>query len=344
MPLLSIENICKKYPQSEKYALLDISFKVPEGEILALIGESGSGKTSFLRILAGLEHPQKGTIHHGDITFLDSKKSLPSHQRNLGMVFQDYALFPQLSVLENVKSGINQKSRANQKALETLKKMGLEGLKNKFPHQLSGGQQQRVALARALVSEPQILILDEPFRNLDSLLKEQISEELMEIIKEISLTVIFATQDSKDALSMADKIAVLHQGRLLQLDSPARIYDQPANPYVTNMIGKMNEIIATPTEDGFYSSFGFIADPESQNYSEKVRITFRPEHAKIKKSQEQPLNGKLFRTAFFGDHQVVKLMDEEGKIIDIKAAPHRSFQENDRLFFTLNKYHIEEAF
>lgn len=344
MSFLKLQHISKQFPQSAKKALEDISLMIPKGEILALIGESGSGKTSLLRVIAGLEHPQKGTIQLGEKSLLDSKISLPSHQREMGMVFQDYALFPQLTVLKNVESGISQDSQAENKALETLEMMGMKDYKNQYPHQLSNGQQQRVALARALAPAPQILLLDEPFHNLDFLLKEQITNELLGIIKDKQLTVIMATQDIRDALSFADKIAVLHQGKLLQMDRPAEIYNYPANPYVAHLLGKRNEIIATPTEDGFYNSFGFIADPSSQKYSQKVRISFRPEQAKIKKSQEQAMSGKLFRTAFYGDHQIVKLIDDLGKIIDIKAAPHRTFREGDRLFFTLNKYQIEEAY
>lgn len=260
------------------------------------------------------------------------------------MVFQDYALFPHLSILENVMFGLHHTPYPEKVGRETLKMVGLAENFNHYPHQLSGGQQQRVALARAIAPNPKILLLDEPFSNLDALMKDQVREEIRHIIKKSGITAIFVTHDTRDALSTADRIAILHKGYLQQIDTPRNLYEHPINPYVANFFGKRNEIIATPTQDGFYTSFGFIRDSRSEKYSNKVKIYFRPEHARIVRSESQSLSGKLFSIAYLGDHQMIKLADEDGKKISIKSTPHRKLNGKDWIFFTLENFGVEEVY
>jgi iron(III) transport system ATP-binding protein len=341
MDILSLEKVFKKYEQAKDFAVNDVSFSVKEGEILALVGESGSGKTTVLRLIAGLEHPEKGSIILSGNKIVEGKYSLPSHERKVGMVFQDYALFPHLSVLENVKFGLKEKNK-EKTAKEFLNLVGLNDDFNKYPHQLSGGQQQRVALARALAPNPKILLMDEPFSNLDAMLKDQVREEIRQIIKWTGITAIFVTHDTKDALSTADRIAILYKGLLQQIDEPKNLYEIPANPYVANFFGKLNEIIATPSDEGFYTSFGFIKDPNAIQYSGKVKLLFRPEQAEIKQSEDHLLQGRIFKVSYYGNHQIVKLEDEEGRRLSIRSNPGRHFEEMSRAFFFLWKYQIEE--
>jgi len=345
MTILELQKLSKKYHQAENFAVQEVSFKVSEGEILALVGESGSGKTTLLRLIAGLEHPESGCIFLSGEKIVDGRLSVPAHKRKVGMVFQDYALFPHLTILENVCFGLHDVDGDPEKiAKETLKMVDLKENYNNYPHQLSGGQQQRVALARAIAPNPKILLLDEPFSNLDALLKDQVREDIRQIIKHTGITAIFVTHDTRDALSTADRIAILHKGYLQQIDSPENLYENPANPYVANFFGKRNEIIATPTLEGFYTPFGFIKDARSAEYNNKVRLYFRPQHAKILRSDVQHLSGKLFSVAYLGDHQMIQLADDEGRRVSIRANPSKKFNEKDRVFFTIDKFGVEEVY
>lgn len=345
MKILSLQNVHKKYQDAKDFAVNDVSFDVEEGEILALVGESGSGKTTALRLIAGLEHPESGSISLSGNIIVSGKKSVPANERQVGMVFQDYALFPHLSILENVKFGLNKRDGNPSKIAEdTLKLVGLSEDYQKYPHQLSGGQQQRVALARAIAPNPKILLMDEPFSNLDAMLKDQVREEIRQIIKKTGITAIFVTHDTKDALSTADRVAILHKGFLQQIDIPKNLYENPVNPYVANFFGKRNEIIATPLQEGWHTSFGFITDPEAKKYKNKVKLMFRPEHSEVVQRDGQQLNGRIVKTSYFGSHQMVKLADDEGKRVTIRTNPGRSFEGVERAFFYLWKYDIEEAF
>src|SRR5690606_10343953 len=322
-----------------------ISFDVKKGEILALVGESGSGKTTLLRLIAGLEHPDAGCIWLSGEKIVEGRVSVPAHKRKVGLVFQDYALFPHLTVFENVTFGLqNGHSNPEKLALEALSMVGLHENHHYYPHQLSGGQQQRVALARAIAPNPKILLLDEPFSNLDAMLKDQVREEIRHIIKKADITAIFVTHDTRDALSTADRIAILHKGYLQQIDTPKALYEFPVNPYVANFFGKRNEILATPTAEGFYTSFGFIKDDRAADFHNPVRLHFRPQHAKILRREDQPLSGKLFSVAYFGDHQIVQLSDDEGHKICVRTGPNKKFEGKEWVFFTLERFGIEEVF
>ncbi|MFO7823687.1 MAG: ABC transporter ATP-binding protein [Cyclobacterium sp.] len=345
MSILRLQGIDKQYSTTEDYAVKNISFQVKQGEILALVGASGSGKTTLLRLISGLEHPDSGSIILSDKILVKNSRSVPANERKVGMVFQDYALFPHLNILENVTFGIRDpKNDADKLARETLHLVGLSENFAKYPHQLSGGQQQRVALARALAPNPTILLLDEPFSNLDAMLKDQVREEMRQIIKRTGITAIFVTHDTRDALSTADRVAILHKGHLQQLDTPRNLYESPANSYVANFFGRRNQILATATEDGFYTPFGFIADERSRGFQNKVRILFRPEEIKFKKSLKQALIGIVLHCAYFGDHQMVKLSDEAGRCIYVRASPTRHFIIGSSVFFTIRSFKAEEAY
>jgi iron(III) transport system ATP-binding protein len=345
MSLLKLQLINKKYTDAREFAVNGVSFSVEEGEILSLVGESGSGKTTLLRLIAGLEHPDSGSISLSGSVIVSGGLSIPAHERQVGMVFQDYALFPHLSILENVRFGLKKsQGDVNQLAKEALQMVGLKEDFRKYPHQLSGGQQQRVALARAIAPNPKILLMDEPFSNLDAMLKDQVREEIRQIIKRSGITAIFVTHDTRDALSTADRIAILHKGYLQQIDVPKALYENPVNPYVANFFGKRNELLATPTEEGFFTSFGFIADKQAAQYTGPVKLLFRPEHGEVVQKEGQQLVGRIAKISYFGDHQIVKIADAEGKRVSIRTNPGRSFDGLERSFFYLWKYEIEEAF
>lgn len=311
-PVLELRNIAKTYPGGHRRAVDAISLEVEKGEILSLVGESGSGKTTLLRIIAGLEHPDEGSLVLSGQVITEGKKAVPPHKRNIGMVFQDYALFPHMTIAENVGFGLKGYSPTEKKKIieETLALTGLEENLSRYPHQLSGGQQQRVALARALAPRPNILLLDEPFSNLDTVLHDRIREDLHKILKATGITTILVTHHTRDALSMADKVAVIYRGQLLQADTPRTIYRNPMSGYVANLFGKYSCIPYQTAVDGFKTPFGFIRSELRPASSSQTWLFFRPEQVKIVNEPNAPgpdiLEGVVASSVFLGDyHRIV---------------------------------------
>lgn len=312
MAILSLNNISKKYRSGDKFAVDHVSFSLEKGEILALVGESGSGKTTLLRLIAGLEHPDHGEIKLDGKTIVSGHQSLKPNKRKTGMVFQDYALFPHLNIFENVAFGLKglKKKEAEQRVFETIELTGLKENIKKYPHQLSGGQQQRVALARALAPRPEILLMDEPFSNLDTILRDQVREEVRQIIKKIGITAILVTHDTKDAFSTADKIAVMLDGKLLQMDTPDALYNDPNSTYVAELFGKSNNLEAVVQPGGFNTPFGFVAGPTDCPFSaksEKVNLFFRAEETDFCEAEEPHLCGRVEKCVYLGDHMQLKV-------------------------------------
>ncbi len=309
MSIIELSNISKRYRNADKFAVDNVSFSLEKGEILALVGESGSGKTTLLRIIAGLEHPDNGTIQLAGDIIVNGRKSLPANKRKTGMVFQDYALFPHLTIFENVRFGLSglSKSEAEKRVHESLELTGLKEDVKKYPHQLSGGQQQRVALARALAPRPELLLMDEPFSNLDTILRDQVREEVQQIIKSVGITAILVTHDTKDAFSTADKIAVMLSGKLLQIDTPDALYNEPQSAYVAELFGKSNNLEATVEPGGFKTPFGFIPTSLDCPYKDKVNLFFRAEETDFCDAEEPHLCGRVEKCVYLGDHMQLKV-------------------------------------
>lgn len=215
---IEIRNLTFKYRNSQQNTLKDVSFNVQKGEILSILGESGGGKSTILRLIAGLETPLSGSIIVDNKIMFDSNTFVIPEKRGVGMVFQDYALFPHMKVDENIKFGLTNlnKKEKDDRVLEMLKLVNLQDFSSRYPHELSGGQQQRVAIARALAPKPSVLLLDEPFSNLDTDLKSKIREELKSILNQADITSIFVTHDREDVKSIADKVVILKEGEILK--------------------------------------------------------------------------------------------------------------------------------
>ena len=314
MAIIELSNISKRYRSADKFAVDQVSFSLDKGQILALVGESGSGKTTLLRLIAGLEHPDNGTIELDGEVIVSGRKSLPTNKRRTGMVFQDYALFPHLTIFENVAFGLKslKKKEVEKRVLETIELTGLKEDVKKYPHQLSGGQQQRVALARALAPRPELLLMDEPFSNLDTILRDQVREEVRQIIKSMGITAILVTHDTKDAFSTADKIAVMLGGKLLQIDTPNTLYNEPNSAYVAELFGKSNNLEAIVEEGGFNTPFGFVSNladcpfaTDSENC--KVKLFFRAEETDFCNAEEPHLCGMVEKCVYLGDHMQLKV-------------------------------------
>ena len=218
----------------------DVSFQLNKGNIGCLLGPSGCGKTTLLRTIAGFEQPHSGEIRINDQCFSNARILIPVEQRSVGMVFQDFALFPHLTVRDNIAFGLQKsaKQERRERIDEVVQLLEITDFQGKYPHQLSGGQQQRVAIARAIAPRPEILLLDEPFSNMDIELREQIAREVRKILKQADMTTILVTHNQFEAFAMADEIGVIRDGALLQWDNAFNLYHRPANDYVAGFIGE----------------------------------------------------------------------------------------------------------
>jgi putative spermidine/putrescine transport system ATP-binding protein len=235
---VSLQHVSRHF--GEVRAVDDVSLEIAEGEFFAMLGPSGSGKTTCLRLIAGFEQPTAGHIE----IFGETAEGLPPYKRNVNTVFQDYALFPHMTVGQNVAYGLMIKgidrATREKRARQALAMVKLSGYDDRRPSQLSGGQRQRVALARALVNEPKVLLLDEPLGALDLKLREQMQEELKALQKELGITFVFVTHDQGEALSMADRVAIFNEGRIVQAGTPAEIYERPRSRFVADFVGSSN--------------------------------------------------------------------------------------------------------
>ena len=305
MNTLEIKNLHKKFPGTQAYAVRDFSLEVARGEIVALLGESGCGKTTILRMIAGFETPTRGQIllngHvvSGEHVFVEPEK------RGVGIVFQDYALFPHKTVWENICFGLFRmgSEERSEKAVAIIRLAGLGGLEQRYPHQLSGGQKQRVALARALAPEPGIILFDEPFSNLDSMRKNQMREDIRDIIRKSGSTAVFVTHDTRDVLAIADRVAVIRDGVNLQTGIPGEVYTHPTNPYVAHFFGKTNLMSGIVTDGGYQTPIGFIpADLPLPASMKEVMLSIRPEGFEPAEEEEDCFCGSIKRKSFLGEY------------------------------------------
>ncbi len=280
MAIIELDQVTMTYPGGKMPAVYDISFKVNKGEVLALLGPSGSGKTTVLRLIAGFEVPDHGKISLGGQEVSRPNHCLPPEKRGVGMVFQDYALFPHLTVAKNVAFGLRRIGAADrkQRVMEILTLVGLTGFEQCYPHELSGGQQQRVALARAIAPNPIVVLLDEPFSNLDPDMRSRMRYEVQQILKRVGTTAILVTHDHEEAFAMADHIAVLNAGRLEQLDTPEVIYHTPSTPFVADFVGHADFLPGSVEGDGFiHTEIGQF--PNEMGYPEgaSLVVMIRPD-------------------------------------------------------------------
>lgn len=309
-------------------ALKSIDISIQPGEFVALLGPSGCGKTTLLRCIAGLVTPTSGEI------LIDGRSitRVPIHKRDLGMVFQSYALFPHMTVADNIRFGLKMHgvrgAEADQRMAEALALVQMVGYEARYPAQMSGGQQQRIALARALVTRPKALLLDEPFGALDAKLRESMQIELRRLQKALGITTIFVTHDQQEALSMADRVAVMNSGRIEQLDTPARIYNAPTTSFVADFIGQTNRFSGSIQSkdaealrlrlDGVERTIE-VAPCEGLKAGDRVTVMVRPECVQIAPagtpSRDVALPGKVTDTVFVGQTLNVYAQTDIGPVV-----------------------------
>jgi iron(III) transport system ATP-binding protein len=278
---ITIENLGKTYPGGN-VALHEVSLDVEPGAFLVLLGPSGSGKTTLLRCLAGIERVTSGRITIGKRIVADGRTHVPPDQRDLSMVFQDYALWPHLSARDNVAFALRRRnlSRAEcrSRALEMLDRVGLRVLADRYPNELSGGEQQRVALARALIADTGLILCDEPLSNLDADLRERMRVEISALVREVAATTVYITHDQAEAFALADKVGVLEKGRLVQAGTPEQIYTRPATPFVarfTGLAGEMTVRVRERRPDGMLLVEPVLGGGAINEFAESPSATFR---------------------------------------------------------------------
>jgi iron(III) transport system ATP-binding protein len=273
MAIIALSKVTMSYPRGKTPAVSGISFQVEKGEVLALLGPSGSGKTTLLRLIAGFETPDQGRIFIEGREVSQPNYCVPPEKRGVGMVFQDYALFPHLTAAQNAAFGLRKIGPAERKrrVMEVLTLVGLTGFERCYPHELSGGQQQRVALARALAPNPVVVLLDEPFSNLDPDMRSRMRYEVQQILKRVGTTAVLVTHDHEEAFAMADHIAVLNAGKLEQLDSPEAIYHTPSTPFVADFVGQADFLPGNVEADGLiHTEIGHF--PNEMGYPEGISL------------------------------------------------------------------------
>lgn len=315
----------------------DVTFTVGTGQILALLGPSGCGKTTTLRLIAGFEELDSGWIEIAGQTVADHNTHIPPEKRRVGMVFQDYAIFPHLSVAENVGFGLNRAPDRHERTEAMLDLVGLLGLGDQMPHELSGGQQQRVALARALALEPAVLLLDEPFSNLDTALRMQVRGEVRELLKRSQATAIFVTHDQEEAMSIGDRVAVMNRGRIEQIGTPETIFHNPATRFVAEFMGQSDFIVGKVSRQGVETPLGLLPQTVDLPQSTEVEVLVRPDDVELEESSNG--NGVVRARQFMGIAYVYDLLLDEGAAIRSWQPHTRLLHEGSRVRVTLRGDH-----
>jgi putative spermidine/putrescine transport system ATP-binding protein len=309
---LILRSVSKRF--GNVIALDNFDLEVGVGELVALLGPSGCGKTTALRVVAGLEHQDAGSVLVGDRDISQT----PAHKRNMGMVFQAYSLFPNLTVEENVAFGLQMRKVSKhlrlKKAHELLDLVGLDSQSKRYTHQLSGGQQQRVALARALAFEPEILLLDEPLSALDAQVRVNLREEIRRLQLSLGTTTLFVTHDQEEAMAISDRVGVMNNGVLEQIDTPDALYNKPASSFVASFVGTMNRI-PTQISDGMVEIFGSkVVALKRGNETGKVHALIRPESITVV-AQTARTNAKVLTRSFMGASSNIVCQTSEGTIV-----------------------------
>ena len=346
--IVKLENVSKAYVKGGQYIIKDLSMDVYEGEFLTLLGSSGCGKTTILRMISGLEHVTEGKvfIDDVDVTEVDPTK------REVNTIFQNFALFPHMTVFENVSFGLKMKKvdkdEIKKRVDKVLKLVELDGFEERYPSQLSGGQQQRVAIARGIVMNPKVLLLDESLASLDLKLKRMMQIELKKIQRKLGITFIYVTHDQDEALTMSDRIIIIEKGVIEQAGTPQEIYEHPQSVFVADFIGESNIFKGTISaiesdniEVDFDDKKFTLPKKDNDNVGDKINLMIRPENVQIShKPSKRSLEG-IIKTVVY-DGNVTKLfIDNEGKFdLRVTAKGSVNYKEGETAYVTVDDKNI----
>lgn len=327
--ILTVAGLTKRFEPEAPAVVQNLEFAVDDGEIFALLGPSGCGKTTTLRLIAGFERADAGTVTLRDRLITGPDVHVAPEKRGIGLVFQDYALFPHLTVLENVMFGLSDLSRDERKtrAEEVLKMVGLNGFSDRVPHHLSGGQQQRVALARTLAPQPELILLDEPFSNLDALLRQGTRQEVRTLLKRQGMSAVLVTHDQEEALSFADRVGVMRQGQIEQIGTPEEVYYQPRTLFVAQFLGRTNLLLSQAAGREAETPLGRVS--LNREASGTVLLSLRPEHLTLDTPDRgQGPTGTIIERAFKG-HDITYRVECDGSEYLVHTHNRMPYQLGD---------------
>ena len=311
-------------------AVDDVTLEVQTGEIFGVLGPSGCGKTTLLRLIAGFERPETGTVTVGGTLVAGDGTWVSPERRRIGMVFQDYALFPHLTVERNVGFGVPRGAGADtQRALELV---GLQHKADRHPHELSGGERQRVALARALAPGPEIVLLDEPFSNLDATLRADLRREVELILRDADTSAILVTHDQEEALSLADRLALMREGRIVQVGAPEEVYAQPSERWAAQFVGEVNVLPGVLRGDAVHTEIGSfdLASPAGGDAQGSVHVAVRPEQLEFRQGREP--NAEVVEREFRGHDVLYRLRHRAGRTLLVQLSSLELYEPGQRVY------------
>ena len=334
--MIECRNISKKY--GTLTAVSDISLHLREQEFISILGPSGCGKSTLLRLIAGLEVPSAGQVFLQDKEISGKKISLPPERRRFGMIFQDFALFPHLSVEGNIAFGVNgSASEKQQRVKELLKLVSLTHLAKKMPHQISGGEQQRIAVARALAPRPRLILMDEPFSNLDYQLRQQLRRDIRKILKHEGVATILVTHDQVEAITFSDRVLLMHDGKLVQSGTPEEIYQQPQTLWASSFVGEANHISVEWQAPELSSPLGLLDVPDKIGKDTRV-LMVRPEDFILESCADAETNGVVKTVDFSGSVQTIGVELKSGETVRVSGSPHLLWTPEDSVKITAERY------
>ena len=334
--MIECRNLTKNY--GTLTAVSDISLQLGEKEFISVLGPSGCGKSTLLRLIAGLEVPSTGQVFLHDKEISGKKISLPPEHRKFGMIFQDFALFPHLSIEDNIAFGVNGSSSEKlQKVKELLKLVDLSHLIKKMPHQISGGEQQRIAVARALAPNPRLILMDEPFSNLDNQLRQQLRLEIRDILKQEGVATILVTHDQVEAITFSDSLLLMREGKLVQTGSPEDIYKNPQTLWASSFVGEANHLQVEWQAPALKTAFGFLNVPAAIGIGTQF-LMVRPEDFVLKSVNDSEANGVIKKIVFAGAVKIVSVELKNGETIQVSASPHSLWTPGNSVKISAERY------
>ena len=334
--MIECRNLGKSYGTLQ--AVSGIILRLDEHEFLSILGPSGCGKSTLLRLIAGLELPSQGQVFLHGQEISGRKIILPPERRKFGMIFQDFALFPHLSVKDNVGYGATgSKTEKQQRVYELLELVSLPHLATKMPHQISGGEQQRIAVARALAARPRLILMDEPFSNLDYQLRQQLRRDIREILKHEGVATVLVTHDQVEAITFSDRMLLMQKGKVVQEGTPSEIYQNPQTIWASSFVGEANHLPVEWQNDSLQTPLGELNVHSEIGMNARIMMV-RPEDFKLESVPADQANGIVKSVDFSGSVQTVGVALKSGASVQVSGSPHLLWNQDDSVKITAERY------